>query len=101
MIEIFWSDKLKLEWDRKFKDFVQKMANRLLQGHPRYGAPHASQLYFNRLKLESEAYEKSGNAEHLYNIANYAVLESIAPQHSKHHLDNGVGSVTRLRKRIF
>jgi len=48
-----------------------------------------------RMKLEVTAYRKSGNREHLLNIANYAWLESQAPENPKFHWDNTVDSVTR------
>ena len=41
------------------------------------------------------AYQKSGNREHLLNIANYAWLESLMPENSKFHWDDKVESVTR------
>ncbi len=75
--------------------FVQKMANRILQGYTRYGGPDKSQKYMTRLRLELRAYKKTGNMEHLYNIANYAHLESIAPENKKFHYDDKADSVTR------
>lgn len=71
------------------------MANRLMQGQCRYGEPKASQNYFTRLMMETKAYKRTGNQEHLINIANYCVLESIAPENKKFHFDNTVDSATR------
>ena len=96
---IFWSSKLKLPNKAAFHDFAQKMANRLMQGFCRYGGPNKSQKYWTRMKLEMQAYNKTGNAEYLINIANYCHLENYAPEHPKFHYDQTVDSVTR--KRIF
>ncbi len=48
-----------------------------------------------RLGLELRAYRRSGNREHLLNIANYAYLESQAPENRNFHWDNRAESVTR------
>ena len=77
--------------------FVQQMANRLIVGEFRYGSPQRRQRYMSRLEAELEAYKKSGNREQLINIANYAVLESIAPEHPQAHFDNTIASTTRHR----
>ena len=98
-MEIFWSSKLNLPNKQAFQDFTQKMANRIMQGFCRYGGPGKEQKYLTRLSLELRAYKKSGNAEHLINIANYAHLECYAPEHKRFHFDNTVDSATR--KRVF
>jgi hypothetical protein len=46
---------------------------------------------------EAQAYKRTGNSEHLINIANYAWLESVAPEHSKNNFDPYVPSATRHR----
>jgi hypothetical protein len=71
------------------------MINRLAFGHYRYGEPKKSKKYFTRLKLELKEYDKTGNGEHLLNIANYCALEYIEPEHSKFHHNAFVDSVTR------
>ena len=98
-LELFWSAKIDgTSFVRiAFSKFAQCMANRLLQGHVRYGAPDADKRYMTRLILETKAYKRTGNREHLYNIANYCVLECITPENNKHHLDASVDSVTRKR----
>lgn len=73
------------------------MANRILQGHARYGLPDKKAKYLTRLGLELAAYKKTGNAEHLFNVANYAVLEAEAPEHPKFHFDPLAISATRGR----
>jgi len=77
------------------KEFFQKQGNRLQAGHLQYGIPSASKKYMTRLQKEFTAYKRTGNMEHLLNIANYAWLESIAPEHKKFHFDNTADSVTR------
>lgn len=94
-LNIFWSDKLKGHDRKKVQDFFQKMANRLMQGHARYGSPVSSQNYMTRLIMEVKHYKRNGNMEQLINIANYAWLESQAPENPKFHFDSTVDSVTR------
>ena len=95
MAEIFISDKIRFPHPERFVSFLQKVANRRMQGQSRYGDPHAGRLYLTRLAAELKAYRKTGNAEHLLNIAVYAHLEMEAPEHPRAHLDATVVSVTR------
>lgn len=95
---------LTIKWSRKcprtpesFTDFVQRMANRLMVGEWRYGAPDPRQRYMSRMVEEVKAYKQSGNSEHLMNIANYAWLESVAPEHPRNHFNAYVPSATRHR----
>lgn len=101
--------KLSIDWTGKglyrdavdkalsFGVFAQQMANRLCMGGYRYdkGRPTRGARYMTRLSLELDAYRKTGNAEHLRNIANYAFLESQAPEHENFHDKVKVASVTR------
>jgi len=80
-----------------FRDFMQRQANRLTVGHFQYGAPNRRKKYMSRLETELDAYKDTGNREHLINIANYAILESVAPEHPQAHFDNMVASATRHR----
>lgn len=80
-----------------FKKFLQAMANRIAVGSFRYGDTTVFANYFSRMQLEIKAYKKTGNIEHLYNIANYAWLECIAPENQKSNHDSLVDSVTRKR----
>ena len=91
------SIKLPPSVERNFHSFLQRMANRISVGHIRYGVPNQRKAYMSRLTVELTAYKKTGNAEHLLNIANYAFLESYAPEHNAHHLDSTVESVTRKK----
>lgn len=96
--KIWCSDKFRHDW-KQFLEFVQHQANRLAFGYPRYEAktkgPDPRNKYMTRMKLELKAYKKTGNREHLLNIANYAWLESQAPENKKFHWDATVDSVTR------
>lgn len=95
-IEIHWSDKIRaIPSQRPFADFAQKMANRLIVGFLRYGPPRKEQNYMTRLIMETKAYKRTGNAEHLYNIANYCLLETITPENKKFCFDPTVESATR------
>ena len=97
-ISIWTSDKFRIPW-AVFVEFVQQQANRLTFGSAQYDpqgvGPDRRHKYMTRMKLEVTAYRKSGNREHLLNIANYAWLESQAPENPKFHWDNTVDSVTR------
>jgi hypothetical protein len=97
---IWCSDKFRHDW-KHFIEFVQHQANRLAFGYPRYEAPHGGpskeNRYMTRLGLELKAYRRTGNREYLVNIANYAWLESQAPENRKFHWDNTVDSTTRGR----
>ena len=98
--EIWVSDKLRHDWD-KFIEFAQQQANRLGFGYPRYEAatrgPSKENKYMTRMELEVRAYRRTGNREHLLNAANYAWLESRAPENKKHHWNDKVDSATRGR----
>lgn len=78
-----------------FFAYLDGVACRWYQGHFRYGSPQKRKLYMKRLRLELEAYEETGNKEHLFNIATYSYLESVKPQNEKFHFDNTVESATR------
>lgn len=95
LMEIFFTSKIKIPNQEAFRQFIQRMAYRVIEGHCRYGAPSKEKLYLTRLMKEIKAYKKTGNAEHLLNVANYCHLEMCAPEHPKHHYDNTVDSVTR------
>lgn len=95
-ILIWWSDKVKTG-PRKpaFEKFAQLMANRLIQGTTRYGPVNPDHNYMTRMIMELKTYKREGNLENLVNIANYAILESIAPENPSFHFDNTRKSVTR------
>lgn len=80
---------------REFRAFLQHMCYRYAQGSFRYGSPKRSRRYMTRLHMENKAYRESGNIENLANVAVYAALESIAPEHPNQHFDAYAASVTR------
>lgn len=92
----WWPDKC-IDNALRFGVFVQRMANRLIVGLYRYnsGAPLHRFRFLTRLKLELAAYERTGNQEHLINVANYAHLEMEAPEHPTAHFKEVDFSVTR------
>jgi len=94
-LELFVSSKIKPEGTTFLQKFLQKMVNRFFIGFLRYAGPHGKQLYLSRLQKELKAYKRTGNQENLINVAVYCVLESIAPEHPKHHHNEIVDSVTR------
>lgn len=89
------SMKLPTRTVRDFLSFLRRMGMRIAVGHIRYGEPDRRKRYMYRMKKELAAYKKSGNLEHLYNLANYAFLESVEPEHMAHHFDGTVESATR------
>jgi hypothetical protein len=95
-IELFWSDHIK-HLSATASDFFQKLANRAIQGHYRYGPPDKRKKYLTRLSMELKEYKKRGNCEQLYNIAVFCWLESLEPENKKFHFDPSVDSVTRGR----
>lgn len=80
---------------KPFATHIQLMANRLLQGSFRYGPPARDHNYMTRMTMELKAYRRTGNQEHLLNISNYCVLETMAPENPRFHFDNTVPSATR------
>ena len=95
MADIFISEKIRLPHPERFVSFLQQLANRWIQGHARWGAPHAGRLYLTRLAAELAQYRKTGNTEHLLNVAVYCHLEMEFPEHPRSHLDTSAESATR------
>lgn len=93
-LTVRWPDSFKCP-SAHFQDFIQKMANRWLQGHTRFGLPGREWRYMSRLEKELKAYKRTGNVEHLFNIANYAGLEMQAPENPLCHFNANASSATR------
>ena len=93
-VQLWCSDKIKLDSKPLFV-FLQQIINRALQGHCRYGSLNKAQRYMHRLELELKEYKKTGNNEHLLNVAVYCWLESMAPENKRFHFDATVDSATR------
>lgn len=75
--------------------FFNSQINSLIQGGYRYGKGSREQKYLTRLHIELQKYEDTGNKEHLINVANYCILESMYPEHENFHYDDTVESATR------
>jgi hypothetical protein len=75
--------------------FLKAVVFRAGVGNVRYGPPATRKKYMTRMGKELKAYQKTGNAEHLLNIAVYCWLETMAPEHKSQHWDSTVESVTR------
>ncbi len=79
---------LKLDFS---EDFVRKMQNRMVFSHYKYGwvkdtypeLADAIACLEQRLAL----YKKTGNAEHLVDAANFAMIESMYPRHVNAHFE--------------
>lgn len=82
-----------------FKSFLQGMAARWAVGGLRYGTPNSKAKYRSWIDKELKAYDRTGNMEHLVNVAVYAYLEVEAPSHPKFHWDPAAKSATRKEKR--
>jgi len=90
-------DKIKLEPElrARYQTFLQDMLDRLAIGRLMYGPPNEDRRYLSRLTRELKAYKRTGNQEHLFNVANYALLEFIWPENEKVFIDRLATSETR------
>lgn len=98
ILELYIPESIPLDYQTtvNFRAFLQSVTNRRCLGALRYGdKPTYKQKYMTRLKKELKAYEETGNAEQLMNIAVYCFLETFAPENKKFHFDPHVDSVTR------
>jgi len=89
------------QWNR---DFEQLMRNRLVMGAFRYGtfAEQTAVRHDNARSMRThlDAYTDTGNAEHLVDIANLALVEFTLPSHSHFHfrsIDDGQHHARRVR----
>lgn len=85
---------------RAFHKFVQQMANRMMVGSFVYdrGRPDRAKQYMSRIEAELRAYKRTGNHEHLINISNYSVLESLSPENPLYHHDAEARSAVAKRR---
>ena len=78
------NDILNTEYSTKFDDIRKKM---MIMSYYKYGPVKDDYSKYKcinaieSLKLRLEAYEKSGNTEYLADIANFAMIEFMYPQH--------------------
>lgn len=98
-LEIWVSDKIGCDRLKEFERFLQDMASCRDQGYCRYGKVNRNKEYMDRLSDELRAYRKrsGGNRAQLLNLAVYAFLESIEPQHKGFHYDPEAKTVNRKR----
>lgn len=96
-IHLHWPPSARLR--RYSIQFLQGMLDRMAVGEMRYerGRRRESRpTWVLRMNLELEAYMTTGNAEHLFNLANYAMREYLGPpEHPRQHHDPHVDSATR------
>jgi hypothetical protein len=88
------------QWNERFE---QLMRNRLVMGAFRYGtfAEQGQTRHANVPSIQQhlEAYQESGNAEHLVDIANLALVEFTLPSHPQSHftaIDDGNHHAERI-----
>ena len=96
-LNVWWTDKIVTDYTvTALEEFFSAQTKRLVTGYCRYQRITLSQKkYLTRLCTELSAYRKTGNREHLFNIANYAFLESQHPENKKFHWNSEVASATR------
>jgi hypothetical protein len=87
-------DLKKTEWSTEFENL---MRNRLIMGAIRYGKlGDKNKPQYDRIqscKDRLDAYEKTGNTEHLVDVANLALLTFVEDDHPEKHfhaIDDGV-----------
>lgn len=73
------------------EDFVQKMKNRIVVSHYKYGwmkdtYPELADAVAC-LKERLELYEQTGNLEHLIDVSNFAMIEYLRPKHPHAHFE--------------
>ena len=79
-------DKIKTILETEFsEDFVQKMKNRMVAGFYKYGPVKLNPASGADLADRLELYMKTGNTEWLVDVANFAMIEFMHPQHEKAH----------------
>jgi hypothetical protein len=88
------------QWNRRFE---RLMRNRLVMGAFRYGtfAEQGRTRYNNPdgIVRHLQAYRETGNAEHLVDIANLALVEFTLPSHQEYHweaIDDGDHHTKRI-----
>lgn len=72
-------------------EFEEQMRNRLMMGAFRYGllgAPDKPQFdHVPSIERRLQKYKETGNAEHLVDIANLCMCETLEPAHPNFHFD--------------
>lgn len=78
------------EWSREFEE---KMRNRLIMGALRYGklregAPWDMATWIQRVSDAMIGYSRTGNAEHLVDLANMGLVAFAREIHPDHHFES-------------
>lgn len=77
--------------------FVGYMYRRLVLGAYRYGPVKTARRSYNNLKAihaRTEAYDRTGNLDYLFDVANMALLEFFRGKHPNAHLNSAEHSMT-------
>jgi len=92
---------LESEYSKRF-DYLRK--NRMLVSFEKYGPVkenYETKLIsaIDNLQKRIELYKETGNTEYLADVANFAMIEFMYPQHKKAHFDDlsfspGLGNMT-------
>lgn len=79
-------EKLEKQWS---DDFEQLMKNRLMMGALRYGGMqkpcNGAEFNTDQIVARVSRYIKTGNAEHLVDVANFALVEFVQKLHPNYH----------------
>lgn len=73
------------------EDFIRKMKNRIVVSHYKYGwmehtYPELADAIAS-LEERLSLYKKTGNKEHLVDVANFAMIEYMFPRHPDAHFE--------------
>lgn len=85
-------NKLQKEWSEEFE---QLMKNRLMMGALRYGGlrnpnnpGRTTDLNTQQMLKRTKLYIETGNAEHLVDVANFALAEFVQQRHPDYHFES-------------
>ena len=84
-----FAEVLKTEWSQRFEELRKKA---MIMSYFKYGRIKQNHSKDNNhmdavanLKKRLELYEKTGNTEYLVDVANFAMIEFMSPQHPEAH----------------
>ena len=83
-----FSEILKTEWSYRFEELQKKAMVMSYYKYGRINQNHKSDNLMDavkNLKKRLEMYESTGNTEFLVDVANFAMIEFMCPQHPKAH----------------
>lgn len=95
-----FSDILKTEWSYKFEELMKQA---MIMSYHKYGALRKNHSKENNhmdaianLKKRLEKYEETGNTEFLVDVANFAMIEFVHPQHENAHFKGTAENAVEL-----